>query len=97
MDITDDELLAAQEALKKYQGLSRAEIEMEIVKMDARFDNLTKEEYYAFYELTMGPFRKMLVAEDWEAMVDSNKSYLERISQEMIYSREIAKKDNRCQ
>ena len=45
----------------------------------------------------MGPFRKMLVAEDWEAMVDSNKSYLERISQEMIYSREIAKKGYRCQ
>lgn len=97
MVITDDELLAAQGALKKYQGLSRTEIEMEIVKMEARFDKLAKEEYYVFYELTMGPFRKMLVAEDWEAMVDSNKSYLERISQEMIYSREIAKKGYRCQ
>ena len=97
MVITDDELLAAQGALKKYQGLSRAEIEMEIVKMEARFDKLTKSEYYVFYELTMGPFRKMLVAEDWEAMQDSNKSYLERISQEMIYSREIAKKGLRCQ
>lgn len=97
MVITDDELLAAQGALKKYQGLSRAEIEMEIVKMEARFDKLTKEEYYVFYELTMGHFRKMLVAEDWEAMADSNKSYLERISQEMIYSREIAKKGYRCQ
>ena len=85
MVITDDELLAAQGALKKYQGLSRTEIEMEIVKMEARFDKLTKEEYYVFYELTMGPFRKMLVAEDWEAMVDSNKSYLERISQEMMF------------
>lgn len=95
MDITDDELLAAQGALKKYQGLSRIEIEMEIVKMEARFDKLTKEKYYVFYELTMGPFRKMLVAEDWEAMADSNKSYLERIFQEMIYSREIAKK-GRC-
>ena len=97
MVITDDELLAAQEALKKYQGLSRTEIEMEIVKMEARFDKLTKEEYYVFYELTMGSFRKKLVAEDWEAMADSNKSYLERISQEMIYSREIAKKGYRCQ
>lgn len=97
MFITDDELLAAQEALKKYQGLSRTEIEMEIVKMEARFDKLTKSEYYVFYEFTMGPFRKMLVAEDWEAMQDSNKSYLERISQEMIYSREIAKKGLRCQ
>ena len=92
MVITDDELLAAQGALKKYQGLSRAEIEMEIVKMEARFDKLTNSEYYVFYELTMGPFRKMLVAEDWKAMADSNKSYLERISQEMVYSREIAKK-----
>lgn len=97
MVITDDELLAAQEALKKYQGLSRTEIEMKIVKIEARFDKLTKSEYYVFYELTMGPFRKMLVAEDWEAMADSNKSYLERISQEMIYSREIAKKGYRCQ
>ena len=97
MVITDDELLAAQWALKKYQGLSRIEIEMKIVKMEAGFDKLTKEEYYVFYELTMGHFRKMLVAEDWEAMVDSNKSYLERISQEMIYSREIAKKGYRCQ
>ena len=96
MVITDDELLAAQEALKKYQGLSRTEIEMEIVQMEARFDELTKDEYYVFYELTMGPFRKILVAEDWEAMADSNKSYLERISQEMIYSREIAKKCLRC-
>lgn len=96
MVITDDELLAAQGALKKYQGLSRTEIEMEIVKMEARFDNLTKSEYYVLYELTMGPFRKMLVAEDWEAMTDSNKSYLERISQEMIYSREIVKKGLRC-
>ena len=61
MVITDDELLAAQGALKKYQGLSRTEIEMEIVKMEARFDKLTKEEYYVFYELTMGPFRKMLI------------------------------------
>lgn len=95
MVITDDELLAAQGALKKYQGLSRAEIEMEIVKMEARFDKLTNSEYYVFYELTMGTFRKMLVAEDWKAMQDSNKSYLERISQEMIYSREIAKK-GRC-
>ena len=95
MVITDDELLAAQGALKKYQGLSRAEIEMEIVKMEARFDKLTNSEYYVFYELTMGPFRKMLVAEDWKAMADSNKSYLERIFQEMIYSREIAKK-GRC-
>ena len=92
MVITDDELLAAQGALKKYQGLSRAEIEMEIVKMEARVDKLTNSEYYVFYELTMGPFRKMLVAEDWKAMADSNKSYLERISQEMVYSREIAKK-----
>ena len=97
MVITDDELLAAQGALKKYQGLSRTEIEIEIVKMEARFDKLTKEEYYVFYELTMGHFRKMLVAEDWETMADSNKSYLERISQEMIYSREIAKKGYRCQ
>lgn len=96
MVITDDELLAAQGALKKYQGLSRTEIEMEIAKMEARFDKLTKSEYYVFYELTMGPSRKMLVAEDWEAMQDSNKSYLERISQEMIYSREIAKKGLRC-
>ena len=96
MVITDDELLAAQGALKKYQGLSRAEIEMEIVKMEARFDKLTNSEYYVFYELTMGTFRKMLVAEDWEAMTDSNKSYLERISQEMIYSREIVKKGLRC-
>ena len=96
MVITDDELLAAQGALKKYQGLSRAEIEMEIVKMEARFDKLTNSEYYVFYELTMGPFRKILVAEDWEAMQDSNKSYLERISQEMVYSREIAKKGLRC-
>ena len=96
MVITDDELLAAQGALKKYLGLSRTEIEMEIVKMDEKFDKLTKSEYYVFYELTMGSFRKMLVAEDWKAIEDSNKSYLERISQEMNYSRNLAKKGLRC-
>lgn len=96
MVITDDELLAAQGALKKYQGLSRTEIEMEIVKMEARFDKLTNSEYYVFYELIMGPFRGRLVAEDWKAIGDSNKSYLERIDQEMNYSRELAKKGLRC-
>ena len=96
MVITDDELLAAQGALKKYLGLSRTEIEMEIVKMDEKFNKLTKSEYYVFYELTMGSFRKMLAAEDWKAIDDSNKSYLERISQEMNYSRKLAKKGLRC-
>lgn len=96
MVITDDELLAAQGAVEKYHGLSRAEIEMEIAKMESRFDELTKGEYYVFYELTMGPFRGRLVAEDWKAIGDSNKSYLERIAQEMNYSRELAKKGLRC-
>ena len=96
MVITEAELLVAQEAVEKYHGLSRVEIEMEIAKMESRFDELTKGEYYVFYELTMGPFRKMLVAEDWKAMADSNKSYLERIAQEMNYSRELAKKGLRC-
>lgn len=96
MVITDDELLAAQGAVEKYQGLSRAEIEMEIAKMESRFDELTKGEYYVFYELTMGPFRGRLVAEDWKAIGDSNKSYLERIDQEMNYSRELAKNGLRC-
>lgn len=96
MVITEAELLVAQEMLKKYQDLSRAEIEMEIAKMEARFDELTKGEYYVFYELTMGSFRKKLVAKDWKAIEDSNKSYLERIAQEMNYSRELAKKGLRC-
>lgn len=96
MVITDDELLAAQGAVEKYHGLSRAEIEMEIAKMESRFDELTKGEYYVFYELIMGPFRGRLVAEDWKAIGDSNKSYLERIDQEMNYSRELAKKGLRC-
>lgn len=96
MVITEAELLVAQESVEKYHGLSRAEIEMEIAKMEARFDELTKGEYYVFYELTMGPFRGRLVAEDWKAIENSNKSYLERIAQEMNYSRELAKKGLRC-